>query len=180
MAKAIPPMLPAERIEQAILLVRGEKVMLDADLASLYRVTTGQLVRAVSRNKQRFPSDFAYQLTAQEFTRLKCQIGISNIGRGGRRTRPWVFTEHGIAMLSSVLHSERAVAINIEIMRAFIRLRRLLATHEELARRLDELEQKYDKQFASVFEAIRQMMEPPKVEPREMGYHTLIRPSTGK
>jgi hypothetical protein len=110
----------------------------------------------------------------KEFTDLKCQTGISS-SWGGRRTRPWAFTEQGVAMLSSVLRSKRAVQVNIEIMRAFVRLRELLATHADLARRLDELEKKYDKQFAVVFEAIRQMMAPPTEEKREIGYHTLIR-----
>src|SRR5258706_2367244 len=155
MPKRVSSLIPAERIEQAILFMRGEKVMLDSDLASLYQVSTGQLVRALNRNRARFPNDFAYQLTAEEFRNLKCQIGISSGGHGGRRTRPWVFTELGIAMLSSVLNSEQAIAVNIDIIRAFARLRRLLASHEELAKRLDALEQKYDQKFASVFEAIR-------------------------
>jgi len=167
-------LIPPERIESAILLLRGQKVMIDADLAALYAVETGQLVRAVKRNIDRFPRDFAFQLTQNEFTNLKCQIGISS-SWGGRRTPPWAFTEQGVAMLSSVLRSKRAVQVNIEIMRAFVRLRELLATHADLARRLDELEKKYDKQFAVVFDAIRQLMVPPKEQKREIGYHTLIR-----
>jgi len=167
-------LIPSERIERAILLIRGQKVMIDADLATLYAVQTGQLVRAVKRNIDRFPADFAFQLTAQEFTNLKCQIGISSLW-GGRRTPPWAFTEQGVAMLSSVLRSKRAVQVNIEIMRTFVRLRELLARHADLARRLDELEKKYDKQFAVVFDAIRQLMTPPKEARREFGYHTLIR-----
>jgi ORF6N domain len=167
-------LIPPERIEHAILLMRGQKVMIDTDLAALYAVETGQLVRAVKRNIDRFPDDFAFQLTQKEFTDLKCQTGISS-SWGGRRTRPWVFTEHGVAMLSSVLRSKRAVQVNIEIMRAFVRLRELLVTHADLARRLDELEKKYDKQFAVVFEAIRQLMAPRKEEKREIGYHTLIK-----
>jgi hypothetical protein len=163
-----------ERIEAAILLVRGQKVMIDADLAALYAVETKQLVRAVKRNIDRFPRDFAFQLTAKEFADLKCQTGTSSTW-GGRRTRPWAFSEQGVAMLSSVLRSRRAVQVNIEIMRAFVRLREILATHADLARRLDELEKKYDKQFAVVFDAIRQLMAPPKEEKREIGYHTLIR-----
>jgi hypothetical protein len=163
-----------ERIERAILLVRGQKVMIDADLATLYAVETKQLVRAVKRNLDRFPHDFGFQLTAKEFTNLRCQTGTSS-SWGGRRTPPWAFTEQGVAMLSSVLRSKRAVQVNIEIMRAFVRLRELLATHADLARRLDELEKKYDKQFAVVFDAIRQLMAPPKEEKREIGYHTLIR-----
>jgi hypothetical protein len=167
-------LIPAERILQAILLVRGHKVLLDADLAILYAVETKQLVRAVKRNIDRFPGDFAYQLTAKEFTDLKRQIGTSS-SWGGRRTPPWAFTEQGVAMLSSVLRSKRAVQVNIEIMRTFVRLREILATHADLARRLDELEKKYDKQFASVFDAIRQLMAPPTREVREFGYHTLIK-----
>lgn len=163
-----------ERIEQAILLIRGEKVMIDADLAALYGVPTGNLVRAVKRNKDRFPADFAYQLTQQELTNLICQSGISSSHWGGRRSRPHVFTEQGIAMLSSVLHSPRAIAVNIEIMRAFVRLRQLLASHADLARRLAEMESKFDKQFAVVFDAIRKIMEPPQEPRREMGYLTLV------
>jgi hypothetical protein len=167
-------LIPQERIERAILLIRGQKVMLDSDLAALYDVVTGQLVRAVKRNIDRFPQDFAFQLTQKEFTDLKCQTGISSFW-GGRRTRPWAFTEQGVAMLSSVLRSKRAVHVNIEIMRAFVKLRELLATHADLARRLNELEKKYDRQFAAVFDAIRQLMAPSKQEIREIGYHTLIR-----
>jgi hypothetical protein len=167
-------LIPPERIEHAILLLRGQKVMIDADLAALYAVETGQLVRAVKRNIDRCPDDFAFQLSQKEFTNLKCQTGISSAW-GGRRSRPWAFTEQGVAMLSSVLRSKRAVHVNIEIMRAFVRLRELMATHADLARRLDELEKKYDKQFVSVFDAIRQLMTPPKDEKREIGYHTLIR-----
>jgi hypothetical protein len=167
-------LIPPERIEHAILLLRGQKVMIDADLAALYDVETGQLVRAVRRNADRFPNDFAFPLTQKEFTNLKCQSGISSLW-GGRRTPPWAFTEQGVAMHSSVLHSKRAVQVNVEIMRAFVRLRELLAAHSDLARRLDELEKKYDKQFAVVFDAIRQLMAPPAEVKREIGYHTLIK-----
>ena len=147
----------------------------DKDLAALYGVTTGNLNKAVKRNLARFPSDFMFQLSSEEARSLIFQSGISRPkGRGGRRFAPYAFTEQGVAMLSSVLNSERAVAVNIEIMRAFVRLRQMLATHADLARRLDELEQKYDRQFASVFDAIRQLMTPPPQEDREMGYHTLI------
>lgn len=167
-------LIPSERIERAILLLRGQKVMIDADLAALYAVETKQLVRAVKRNIDRFPDDFAFQLTTKEFTNLKCQTGTSS-SWGGRRTPPWAFAEQGVAMLSSVLRSKRAVQVNIEIMRTFVKLRELLATHADLARRLDELEKKYDKQFAAVFDAIRQLMAPPQEVKREIGYHTLIR-----
>jgi len=178
MAEQSAALIPSEQIERAILLIRSQKVMLDADLAALYGVETGQLVRQVKRNFGRFPDDFAFQLTRKEFTDLKCQFGISS-SWGGRRTPPWAFTEQGVAMLSSVLRSKRAVAVNIEIMRTFVRLREILATHAELARRLDELEKKYDRQFAVVFDAIRQLMTPPMPERREMGYHTLVKPKQG-
>lgn len=175
MSKQRIKIIPSERIEQAILVVRSEKVMLDSDLASLYGVETKELLRAVRRNIARFPKDFAYQLTSKEFAILRRQFGTSSLAWGGRRTSPWVFTEQGIAMLSSVLHSERAIEVNIAIMRAFVRLRQLLASHADLARKLDELEMKYDEQFAIVFEAIRKLMEPPEPgEVPEMGYHTLI------
>ena len=175
MPKKNASLIPIERIERAILLMRGQKVMLDSDLASLYGVETRALVQAVKRNADRFPEDFAFQLTVQEFTDLRSQFVISKSdGAGGRTYRPWVFTEQGVAMLSSALRSPRAVHVNIEIVRTFVKLRQLLGGHAELNRRLGELEKKYDKQFASVFEAIRQLMAPPTKEQREMGYHTLI------
>jgi ORF6N domain-containing protein len=148
--------LSSERIERAILLIRGHKVMLDAYLAELYGVETKVLNQAVRRNRPRFPADFMFQLTGEESERLRCQIGTSSLrsqiatskaGRGGRRYLPYAFTEQGVAMLSSVLRSERAVRVNIEIMRAFVKLRELLAGHKDLARKLAALEQKYDAQF---------------------------------
>ena len=151
-------------VEQSIVMVRGEKVILDFVLAPMYGVTTKTLVQAVRRNHDRFPNDFMYQLTPQEVTRLRSQIVTSN-GRGGRRRRPYAFTEQGVAMLSSVLRSERAVRVNVEIMRAFVRLRRLLVSHAELAHKLEELEKKYDAQFRVVFDAIRELMTP--VDPTE-------------
>src|SRR5262245_8420298 len=172
-------LIPPERLERSILLIRDERVMVDFDLATLYGVETRQLVQAVKRNRDRFPSDFAFSLTQQEFTALISQIVISNgpQGSGGRRTPPMAFTEQGVAMLSSVLRSSRAVAVNVEIMRTFVRLRKLLASHADLAKRLDELESKYDKQFAVVFDAIRRMIQTPAKPRREIGYHTLIRAS---
>lgn len=161
-----------EKIEKAIYLIRGEKVMLDRDLAALYGVETGALNRAVKRNLLRFPSDFMFQLTAEEFDILRCQIGISKKSPGGRRFLPFVFTEQGVAMLSSVLNSERAVMVNIEIMRAFVRPRQMLSSNVELARRLDELESKYDKQFKIVFDAIRQLMAPPVRDGKEIGFRS--------
>ncbi len=161
-----------ERIERAILSIRGEKVMLDNDLAELYGVETGALNRAVKRNLGRFPGDFMFQLTPKEAEILKCQFGISSSGHGGRRrSLPYAFTEQGVAMLSSVLNSERAVAVNIGIMRAFVRLRQMLASNAELARKLAALENKYDAQFKVVFDAIRQLMSPPAKPKREIGFH---------
>ena len=161
--------IPAERIEGRIYLLRGQKVMLDHDLADLYRIATKVLVQAVKRNLDRFPEDFMFQLTADEYSRLRSQIVTSNprlqivsLGRGGRRYLPYVFTEQGVAMLSSVLRSRRAVQVNIEIMRAFVRLRRMLATNAGLARKLAALEKKYDAQFSVVFDAIRELMTPPE------------------
>ena len=146
--------------------------MLDRDLASLYEVETKVLNRAVQRNLKRFPSDFMFQLTAEEADFLRCQIGTSKKGRGGRRYLPYVFTEQGVAMLSSILNSERAVLVNVEIMRAFVKLRQLLASNTELSRRLDELESKYDKQFRVVFDAIRQLMTTPVRDRKEIGFRS--------
>ena len=162
--------VPAERIERSILLIRGHKVMLDSDLAGLYAVETRALVQAVQRNRERFPDDFMFQLTKEEFDNLKSQSVISSSGWGGRRFPPYAFTEQGVAMLSSVLRSQRAVQVNIEIMRAFVRLREMLASNRELARRLDELEQRYDAQLKAVFDVIRQLMAPPAQPRRRLGF----------
>ncbi len=162
--------LPAERIEDRILVVRGHRVMLDADLAALYGVPTFRLNEAVKRNRARFPDDFMFQLTAEEVAALISQFAMSKPGRGGRRTLPYVFTEQGVAMLSSVLNSERAVQVNIAIMRAFVRLRGILASHADLARRLDALEKRYDAQFKVVFDAIRALMVPPAKPRRRIGF----------
>jgi hypothetical protein len=153
--------IPEERIEKAILLLRGQKVLLDSDLASLYGVRTRALIQAVKRNINRFPKDFMFQLNSKEAADLRSQIVISKKGRGGRRYSPYAFTEQGVAMLSGVLHSPRAIAVNIAIMRTFVKLREMLATHSDLARKLEELEKKYDSHFRIVFEAIRQLMMPP-------------------
>ncbi|TDI68580.1 MAG: ORF6N domain-containing protein [Bacteroidetes bacterium] len=150
-------LIPVERIEKSILLIRGHKVMLDADLAELYGVTTGRLNEQVRRNKERFPKDFGFQLTTDEFEILISQFATSKSGRGGRRKRPWAFTEHGILMLSSVLRSKRAIQVNIQIMRAFVRMRQLLASHKGLMEKILAMEKKYDKQFKIVFEAIRHL-----------------------
>ena len=163
-------LISIENTETIIFLIRGEKVMLDRDLALLYGVETKILNRAVKRNLQRFPLDFMFQLTEDEAEALRCQIGTSNKGRGGRRYLPYVFTEQGVAMLSTVLSSERAITVNIGIMRAFVKLRQLAASNTELARRLDELESKYDKQFKVVFDAIRKLMATPVPRRKEIGF----------
>ena len=161
-------LIPTERIEQAIFLIRGQKVMLDVDLAKLYGVTVGRLNEAVKRNSKRFPLDFMFRLSLQELRNLKSQIAISSSRWGGRRQQPYAFTEQGVAMLSSVLNSERAVQVNIEIMRAFVKLRELLSSHKDLALKLAEMEKKYDSQFKVVFDAIRELMTPiePPSKPR--------------
>ena len=158
-----------EKIESRIFVIRGQKVMLDGDLAALYGVETKMLVRAVKRNIDRFPTDFMFQLSKEEFDNLRFHFGTSS-DWGGRRYRPYAFTEQGVAMLSSVLRSRRAIQVNIEIMRAFIRLRQMLASHVDLARKLDALEKKYDAQFKQVFEAIRQLMIPPEPKRRPIGF----------
>jgi phage regulator Rha-like protein len=152
-------------------LIRGHKVILDADLAALYGVETKQLIRAVKRNLPRFPGDFMFQLNEEEFENLRYHSGTSSQW-GGRRYPPYAFTEQGVAMLSSVLRSKRAIQVNIEIMRAFVRLRQMLASNKELAKRLDELEKKYDAQFKVVFDAIRQLMAPQEPAPskRRIGF----------
>lgn len=164
------PLPPPERIRT----VRGHKVMLDADLAELYGVSTKVLVQAVRRNPARFPPDFIFSLTKQETANLRSQIVTSSSSPaswGGRRTAPYAFTEQGVAMLSSVLRSERAVRANIEIMRAFVRLRGLALHNAELARRLEVLESKYDRQFKAVFDAIRELMAPPtQATKRKIGF----------
>jgi hypothetical protein len=160
---------PAERVGRAIRLIRGEKVILDADLAELYGVATRVLVQAVKRNPERFPEDFMFQLTAEEFTVLRSQF-VTSRGWGGRRYPPYAFTEQGVAMLSGVLRSPRAVRVNIEIMRAFVRMRQLLASHAKLEKKLLELEEKYDGQFAMVFEALKQLMALPEPKRLRIGF----------
>ena len=168
--------ISSQEIEKAIHVIRGQRVMLDSDLAKLYGVTTRRLNEQVQRNKDRFPEDFAFQLTQQEFTVLMSQIATSKGGRGGRRKRPWVFTEHGVAMLSSVLRSPTAARVNIGIMRAFVRLRRLMATPGELVEqlaRLTETVQLHDDQIQAITEVLRQLMQPPPKRPkRKIGFHT--------
>ncbi|MDP3794687.1 MAG: ORF6N domain-containing protein [bacterium] len=159
--------IPVEGIQRRIYLIRNEKVMLDSDLAELYGVPTRRLNEQVRRNSSRFPRDFMFQLTTEETTALRSQIATSKTGRGGRRYAPLVFTEHGVAMLSSVLNSERAIQVNIAIMRAFVQLREMLATHKDLARKLAALERTYDAQFKVVFDAIRELMAPPPAPRRQ-------------
>jgi hypothetical protein len=158
----------AEEILLAICVIRGHRVMLDADLAALYGVETKVLNQAVKRNIARFPGDFAFQLTDAELADLRSQIVTSSWG--GRRYAPLAFTEQGVSMLSSVLRSPRAVQVNIEIMRTFVQLRQALAGHEELSRKLDALEARYDREFGAVFEALRQLMAPPAAERRAIGF----------
>ena len=185
---ATESLVPAERIENSILMIRKQKVMLDSDLAGLYGVETKALVRTLKRNRGRFPEDFAFQLCKEEFDDLRFHFGTSSDRAGsekpgvlrsqsvtssewgGRRYPPYVFTEQGVAMLSSVLRSPRAIQVNIEIMRAFVKMRQLLASNAELARRMDALEKKYDVQFRQVFEAIRQLMAPPEPKRRPLGF----------
>jgi len=169
---------PSPLIESRILITRGHKVMLDADLAILYDVPTKRLNEAVSRNKERFPEDFMFRISSSEDESLRSQIAASNAGRGGRRNLPYAFTELGIAMLSSVLRSQRAIHVNMAIMRTFVRLRQLLATHEELARRLDALEwleSERDGRVQYVFETIQHLIEAPEPQPpakKQIGFPT--------
>ena len=179
--------IPAERIEHSILLMRGQKVMLGNDLASLYGVQTKALNQAVKRNLDRFPEDFMFQLTWEEVEILKSHSVTLNLEETQRsrsqivtlkrgqnpKFPPYAFTEQGVAMLSTVLRSPQAVAVNIEIMRAFVRLRQMMASHADLARKLEALENKYDAQFKVVFDAIRQLMAPPPgPKRRRIGFHT--------
>ena len=159
-------------IEKSIYLIRGEKVMLDRDLAALYGVPTHALKQAVRRNKDRFPPDFMFVLDSTEFANWRSQFVISKADRSGLRHPPMAFTEQGVAMLSSVLRSKRAVKVNIEIMRAFVKLRQMLASNAELAHRLEELESKYDEQFKVVFDAIRQLMATPVRDRKPIGFHS--------
>jgi len=164
--------IPTELIEKKIYLIRGHRVMLDSDLAELYGVETKMLVRAVKRNIDRFPPDFIFQLTKEEFDNLRCHFGTSSQW-GGRRYLPYAFTEQGVAMLSSVLRSKRAIQVNIAIMRVFVRLRQILSTHKELAYKLSELErkiEKHDEEIKAIFDAIRQLMAPQEKPKRKIGF----------
>jgi hypothetical protein len=168
----------AVQVERRIFLIRGQKVMLDADLAELYGVTTGNLNKAVKRNRERFPEDFMFQLTQREAGSLRFQTG--SLKRGEHfKYLPHAFTEQGIAMLSSVLRSPRAVQVNIAIMRTFARLREMLLSNADLARKLAALENKYDAQFKAVFDAIRELMQPPAPAKRQIGFHIHERATGG-
>jgi phage regulator Rha-like protein len=170
--------LPVSAISQKIYFLRKTRVMLDSDLAILYGVTTKNLNKAVKRNKNRFPADFMFQLKAKETQILRFQSGTSRQrSHGGRRYLPYAFTEHGVAMLSSVLRSDRAVQVNIAIMRAFLQLRSMLATHEELRRKITEMEKRYDSKFQVVFATLRQMLETPVPPRRQIGFHARTAPA---
>ncbi len=165
--------LPVERVERVILLIRGHKVMLDSDIAALYEVTTAALNQAVRRNRERFPDDFMFQLTRDETEELnRSQIVIGSRKHRDPRFRPYAFTEQGVAMLSSVLRSNRAALVNIAIMRAFVTLRQMLTSNAALAHKLEALERKYDANFKVVFDAIRQLMTPPQPKRKQIGFHS--------
>jgi phage regulator Rha-like protein len=170
--------IPLERIERAIYVIRGHKIILDQDLAALYGAETKQLNRALSRNKERFPGDFAFQLTIEEWNSLRCQIGTSNIGRGGRRYLPFVFTEHGVVMVANILKSKRAVWVSIEIVRAFVRLRQAMVSHKEMSKELSELKSfllkhsnQTNREFKRIWQAIEKLAKPPDgKEQRKIGF----------
>lgn len=179
--KSIALAQPVEVVVSRILLLRNQKTLLDADLAELYGVETRVLVQAVKRNIERFPEDFMFQLTTQEFNNLISQSVISSSGTqaahawGGRRKPPYAFTEQGVAMLSTVLNSSRAILVNIEIMRAFVKLREMLASNKDLAAKLNDLEHKvesHDQAIAGVLNAIRELMRPPEIKKRPIGFVT--------
>ncbi len=163
-------LIPQETIENKILLLRGKKVMLDSDLAMLYKVETKQLKRAVNRNIERFPDDFMFKLTREEYHALRCHFGTLEKGKHAKYL-PYVFTEQGVAMLSSVLNSKRAILVNIQVMRAFTKLREMLLSHEDLRRKIEAMERKYDQQFKVVFDAIRKLLTPQEKPKRRIGLH---------
>lgn len=171
-------LIPVEVIERKILLIRGEKVMLDTDLAELYDVPTKRLNEQVKRNADRFPADFAFQLTAEEWKNVKAlndEANRSQFATGSQKHRnprfmPWAFTEHGAIMAATMLNSKQAVAMSVHVVRAFVKLRELLGTHKDLAWKIEEMEKKYDSQFRVVFDAIRQLMTPPETKKRKIGF----------
>ena len=162
--------ISTEAITGRIYSIRGRKVMLDRDLAELYGVATKALKQAVRRNAERFPEDFMFELTVQEFRHWRSQFVTSNADKMGLRHRPMAFTEQGVAMLSSVLRSQRAIQVNIQIMRAFTQLRRMAGLHDSLRRKIEELEKRYDEQFEAVFTALRRLLEPEDEPPRKIGF----------
>ena len=165
-------LIPVERIESKILLIRGFKVMVDRDLARLYQVPTKRLNEQVKRNIKRFPADFMFQMSEEEFNKWKSHFATSNKEKMGIRKRPFVFTQDGVAMLSSVLNSERAILVNIEIMRTFTKIREYILSHRDLQKKITALEEKYDAQFRAVFDTIRQIEEPLKQRhKRQIGFH---------
>lgn len=165
-------LIPMERIERAILFIRGEKIMLDADLAEVYGVETKALNQAVKRNAARFPEDFMFRLTVDEVAELnRSQIVTGSQKHRDPRFPPFAFTEHGALMLANVLNSERAAQTSVMVVRAFVRLRQLLSSNAELARKLEAMEKKYDAQFKMVFDAIRQLMSPTETKRKEIGFH---------
>jgi hypothetical protein len=170
MKKQKTKIMPSGIIENKILLIRNKKVILDRDLAVLYGVETRALNQAVRRNKERFPEDFMFQLTKEEMENWKSQFVTSNREKMGLRKKPMVFTEPGVAMLSSVLNSKRAIQVNIQIIRTFIKLREILSTHTELKRKIETMEGKYDKQFKVIFQAIKQMLELPEKPKSKIGF----------
>jgi hypothetical protein len=164
-------LVPAERIERSILLIRGQKVMMDADLARIYHVPTKRLNEQVKRNRHRFPDDFMFQLTPEEKAEVVANCDHLRSLRFSP-TLPYAFTEYGAVMLASVLNSSVAIAASVQVVRAFVKLRELLATHKDLARKLEALERRYDAQFKAVFDAIRQLMAPPEAKRRRIGFGT--------
>ena len=181
---AMPPNRKIDNVERAIYLIRGQRIMLDSDLAAIYQVTTKRLNQQFTRNRKRFPVDFAFQLTAEEFTNLKSQIATSSSGlrlqfatsnrRGGRRYLPWVFTEHGAIMLASVLNSDVAVQASVRVVRAFIKLREMVAANAQLASKLEELERRldsHDEAIVDLFATLKRLLEPEAKPKREIGFH---------
>ncbi|NQT28072.1 MAG: ORF6N domain-containing protein [Candidatus Omnitrophica bacterium] len=164
-------LIPQEVIENKILLLRGKKVMLDRDLAILYKVPTRRLNEQVKRNIERFPKDFMFQLTKEEFGNWRSQIAMSNSGKMGIRRKPYAFTEQGVAMLSSVLNSKVAIQVNIQIMRTFIRLKEIIMSNKGIQRKIENMERKYDQQFKVVFDAIKQLLISPEKSKGKIGFH---------
>ena len=173
MKKSKTSLIPQETIEGKILLIRGKKVILDRDLAVLYEVQTKVLKQAVRRNAKRFPDDFMFELTTKEFENWRSQFVTSKSDKMGLRYKPMAFTEQGVAMLSSVLNSERAIQVNIQIIRAFTKLREMLATHKDLQKKIVAMEGKYDKQFKVVFDALRVLIEPPEKPKSRIGFRSV-------